>query len=617
MLWGISRVMGRPILEQSPDLRATVTRPGGEVVHSDLHPLVDPRWGDADDDAASPKRRSLLAIAGNLLVEISLTKFLVASIVLVLLPALLIGFAPLVTTAWVTMVSRHVLQLTELGAAITAIFLIALAAIAWRPLLRIAEVNFWSLNALAVQPAYAFCRETLRHVAERLLGQASTPVKRARLRAAASAAAGILLCGCAILIAALVWPASRWMGAVTDLIAPHRLIIPTLANAIVLVAGYTAIATLMWGFADARMDQPLELAAFDPAPSGDCTWRIAHLADLHAVGERYGFRIESGRGGPRGNGRLEQVMTRLEAVHRAQPLDLVLVCGDLTDAGRATEWAEFLDTVARHPVLASRLVVVPGNHDLNIVDRANPARVDLPLSTGKRLRQMRTLSAIAAMQGNRVRVVDSGSRQSVRTLNEALTPHRSDIAAFMENGGVRRAARLRGLFDDQFPMILPPDKPDGLAIAILNSNAEAHFSFTNALGMISLEQARRFAAAARAYPHARWIIALHHHLIEYPMPVAEFSERIGTALVNGSWFLRKLKPLALRAVVMHGHRHIDWIGACGDLKIVSAPSPVMGPADDARTHFYVHTLAAGPDGQLRLLSPERVEVDAAEPCLVH
>ena len=310
-------------------------------------------------------------------------------------------------------------------------------------------------------------------------------------------------------------------------------------------------------------------------------------------------------------------MTRLEAVHRAQPLDLVLVCGDLTDAGRATEWAEFLDTVARHPVLASRLVVVPGNHDLNIVDRANPARVDLPLSTGKRLRQMRTLSAIAAMQGNRVRVVDSGSRQSVRTLNEALTPHRSDIAAFMENGGVRRAARLRGLFDDQFPMILPPHKPDGLAIAILNSNAEAHFSFTNALGMISLEQARRFAAAARAYPHARWIIALHHHLIEYPMPVAEFSERIGTALVNGSWFLRKLKPLALRAVVMHGHRHIDWIGACGDLKIVSAPSPVMGPADDARTHFYVHTLAAGPDGQLRLLSPERVEVDAAEPCLVH
>ena len=48
------------------------------------------------------------------------------------------------------------------------------------------------------------------------------------------------------------------------------------------------------------------------------------------------------------------------------------------------------------------------------------------------------------------------------------------------------------------------------------------------------------------------------------MPVAAFSERIGTALVNGSWFLRVLKPYAGRVVVMHGHRHVDWIGACGN-----------------------------------------------------
>ena len=59
---------------------------------------------------------------------------------------------------------------------------------------------------------------------------------------------------------------------------------------------------------------------------------------------------------------------------------------------------------------------------------------------------------------------------------------------------------------------------------------------------------------------------------------------------------------------MHGHRHIDWIGACGAVKIVSAPSPVMGATDDASTHFHIHTLAAGPDGQLRLLVPERVEI---------
>jgi hypothetical protein len=91
-----------------------------------------------------------------------------------------------------------------------------------------------------------------------------------------------------------------------------------------------------------------------------------------------------------------------------------------------------------------------------------------------------------------------------------------------------------------------------------------------------------------------------------------FSERVGTALVNGSWFVRKLEPFASQTVLLHGHRHIDWFGSCGGLKIVSAPSPVMAGPDDAPTHFYIHTLARGPDRDLQLLPPERVEIDAAE-----
>jgi predicted MPP superfamily phosphohydrolase len=569
--------------------------------------LVDPRRGDIEDDAASPGQRSLLAIAGSLLVEISLPKLLFAWTVSLLLPAVLLGLAPLVATAWLSSVSGHILALTEIGAALVLIVVVTLGWIGWRPLLRIAEVNFWSLNALAVQPGYAFCREALRHLTERMFAQHSTAAGRARLRAASSAGAGIVVCGCAALIAILIWPGSRWMGAVTDLVAPHRLVVPTLANAIVLVSGYLAAAALVWGFADASMDQPIDLAAFDHASPGGRTWRVAHLSDLHVVGERYGFRIESGRGGPRGNARLERLLERLAAVHAADPLDLLLVTGDMTDAGRATEWAEFLDAISRHPDLAAHTIVLPGNHDVNIVDRANPARLDLPFSTGKRLRQMRALSAIAAVQGDRVHVVDDTGRLPA-TLNEALASHHQRIVAFAERGGLRRAAALRGLFDDQFPMILPPDQKDGLGVAILNSNAETHFSFTNALGLVSVGQAHRLAAAIGNFPKARWIVALHHHLVEYPMPVTTFSERVGTALINGSWFVRKLEVFAARTVVMHGHRHIDWIGACGAMKIISAPSPVMGATDEAPTHCYVHTLAAGPDGRLCLLPPQRVEI---------
>ena len=162
-------------------------------------------------------------------------------------------------------------------------------------------------------------------------------------------------------------------------------------------------------------------------------------------------------------------------------------------------------------------------------------------------------------------------------------------------------------------MILPPDPEDGLGVAILNSNAETHFSFTNALGFVSVAQAHRLAAAINEFPKAIWIVALHHHLLEYPMPVTAFSERVGTALVNGTWFIRKLRPFAARIVVMHGHRHVDWIGACGEVKIVSAPSPVMGATDDAPTHFHIHTLAAGLDGRLYLLPPERIEIAGVEP----
>ena len=96
------------------------------------------------------------------------------------------------------------------------------------------------------------------------------------------------------------------------------------------------------------------------------------------------------------------------------------------------------------------------------------------------------------------------------------------------------------------------------------------------------------------------------------MPVSAFSERVGTALINGSWFVRKLKPFASRAIVMHGHRHIDWIGTCGALKIVSAPSPIMGARNDEAAHFYIHTLASGPGGQLLLLPPERVDIRGTE-----
>jgi hypothetical protein len=567
-------------------------------------PLLDPRLGDLENDHSATKQRSLLAIAGSLLAEISVTKLLFAWIVSILLPAVLLGLAPLAVAAWFSKASDRFAQATGIGATVVLLVVLAVGWISWRPLFRLAESNFWSLNALAVQPGYAFWREAMRHVTERSL-RGRTGAELARMRAMSCVASGLLLFGLAGAVAVAVWPATRWTGSAADLSSPHLLIFPTIANTIVIMSAYLAVASLVWGVADAGADQPLDLEGFDAAPPAARVWRIAHLSDVHVVGERYGFRIESGRHGPRGNGRLEHAMARLAAAHAVRPLDLVLISGDMTDAGTSAEWAEFLDIVAEYPQLASRMLILPGNHDVNIVDRTNPARLDLPFSPIKALRKMRALSAIAAVQGDRVLTRDGGQ---MATLADALAPRRAAIEDFAADGGFRRSAELALLWDDVFPLILPPVEPDGLGVAILDSNADTNFSFTNALGLISAAQAKRLTAAFDRYPKAQWLVALHHHLAEYPMPVAAFSERVGTALINGSWFLRVLKPYASRLVVMHGHRHKDWIGSCGRMKIVSAPSAVMAKEASQTTHFYIHALAAGPDGSLRLLKPERIDV---------
>lgn len=575
-----------------------------------MSPVIDPRRGDIEDDASSTKRRSMLSLAGSLLAEISFPKLVLSWIMLFVIPGLLLGLTPLVASAWVGFVSNKITS-PLLGIwptlLLIAVFVVGLFGV--RSLFRVAESSFWSLNSLAVEPIYVACREGLRHLVEKLLQSRLNESQLARLRAGTAGAAGIIIFAVALAVLLACWPSSRWLASFIDLASPRDLISVALANSIVFVAAYLAVAAFAWAFADATMHQPRDLGEFPASSDVARSWRVAHLSDIHVVGERYGFRIESGRAGPQGNERLKRLLELLEAIHADNPLDTILITGDLTDSGRSAEWSELLEALAAYPRLAERVLILPGNHDLNIVDRANPARLDLPTSPNRKLRRLRFLSAVDALHGERVRLIDQTERCLAGTLTEALKPHRAEMAKFADVGRPRLSRRLDELWAAVFPMVLPPDSDDGLGTILLNSNADTHFSFTNALGMIPVEQVRGIEIAAAQYPQARWIIALHHHVVEYPKAAKVLSERIGTALVNGNWFVRRLQALGGRAILMHGHRHIDWIGKCAGLSIVSAPSPVMESTDDADTYFYIHTLAAGNGGQFGLLTPERVVVN--------
>ena len=84
---------------------------------ADLNSIIDPRFGDIEDDASSTKRRSLLSLAGSMLVEISLPKLVVAWISLLILPGLLIGLAPILISSWLIAVTNRVASLVTPGAA--------------------------------------------------------------------------------------------------------------------------------------------------------------------------------------------------------------------------------------------------------------------------------------------------------------------------------------------------------------------------------------------------------------------------------------------------------------------------------------------------------------------
>ena len=223
---------------------------------------------------------------------------------------------------------------------------------------------------------------------------------------------------------------------------------------------------------------------------------------------------------------------------------------------------------------------------------------------------MRALSAIAAFGADRLRVTSDGAAEPGPTLAAALAPQRAAIETFADRGGLRLSNRLARFWDELFPLILPPGEDDGLGVAILNSNADTNFSFTNALGMISVGQANRLTAAFDHYPGA-----MGRRAAPPSDRISDAGRRLLRADRHGPYQrqLVSARPQALcrRIVVMHGHRHVDWIGACGKLKIVSAPSPVMAP-DSKPTHFYIHALGAAPDGRLMLTAPERIDLAADE-----
>jgi 3',5'-cyclic AMP phosphodiesterase CpdA len=321
--------------------------------------------------------------------------------------------------------------------------------------------------------------------------------------------------------------------------------------------------------------------------------------------------METGTHGPRGNRCFRNALRKLAAIDAKTPLDRVLVTGDITDAGTRAEWAAFMDLLRSCPDMRNRLSLVPGNHDVNIVDRSNPGRLDLPWSGGQGLRKLRFLLALDAIQGSRVRLVDDASGDLGPCLNDYLRDSKrlESLRMLARRGSIRGRWEMAKAWDAIFPLIEPPHE-DRCGLILLDSNAASHFSLTNAIGVVSPTQLKRLKLVLRNFPRTSWIILLHHSVVEYPEASISLKDRIGLALVNAPELLAAVSPYASRVVILHGHRHVDWIGTWRDLVLSSAPSVTFGSTGRQKLpgSFRIHELVRVGDADLRLLRTQRVEI---------
>lgn len=163
--------------------------------------FADPRDGDLEDDASSTSRHSLLGHASHILLEISLPKLALAVLLLLVVPAVLIGAAPKVALWFAEAVWA---QVSDAARWLTVLLVLLVAAVVlWRwggRVLRAVERNFWALNAALVQPLYMAVRELVGLVLERV---APTRDFAAARRLAGLVAGGVLAVGAALVALAV------------------------------------------------------------------------------------------------------------------------------------------------------------------------------------------------------------------------------------------------------------------------------------------------------------------------------------------------------------------------------------------------------------------------------
>lgn len=387
------------------------------------------------------------------------------------------------------------------------------------------------------------------------------------------------------------------------------------------------VAQFLWdlvlkGILGIKRGRPkIQLSRLDftkPRPGFTPRLRVAHLADLHLTVDP-GTPAVSGQGG--GNLAFERLMRTHAGALKAA--DSIFICGDVADAGRAREWDVFFKGFPQ--ALLRKSILVPGNHDVNIIDPADRLAQDPDLVL-RRKRLIRTMAAMDLVQGERAWVLDE-RLQRVR-LRDYLAGFQKDFTDYIENpprpvydtGALAWLETLVGaakfdihsleneermglparVWEAIFPMAI--ELPGGKSVAlVLDSNAAAGSLLDNALGTVSPAALHRLYHFQESYRDRAQVVLLHHHVALPPINFGFFGNLQADlmTLLNSDQLLDTLSKKK-GSLIFHGHKHLSYMAELdGEFQSFSAPSSTLGNElePEHAKGFYTFELAFSKDGR--------------------
>jgi predicted phosphodiesterase len=335
---------------------------------------------------------------------------------------------------------------------------------------------------------------------------------------------------------------------------------------------------------------------------------VAHWTDLHLTCGPGAARVEGGSGG---NEALRQLLAQYHQ-ELCKKTDAILVTGDITDTGAEEEWQAFLHAIPGD--LFPKLVLVPGNHELNIPAQtsgtwAGKLRADLLAYRPNRVvRLLRCLLALERVQGQRAFLLDPQMPTRLLSLSAYMGELKLEVQRHVSSleklgrplgwDAVDAADVVRGreyVLDQAFPMAVQVEGTE-LVFIVLNSNDRSINLATNAFGYVKEAQLRRLPQLIDCLGSQPYVVAMHHHL---GIPFCEstvyaaLAERAMT-IINATYLVEFLK-MRRPTVLFNGHRHIRYVAQVGDtIQVIAGPSTTLGDelpsAPSHRPGFSVFTL---------------------------